>query len=104
MTLILSWLFSPLGRAAGIAVLVLTLLGGVYTTGYVKGHHNDHVTMTAKIKKEHADAVAKADAARAAAQKSFDAGKDTEKHYSPHNPLKLLPRRLRHGSDGFARD
>lgn len=93
MTALLSLLVSPAARLLGIALLAVSLVTGAY----VKGRVDEHKFVTVKIEKEAADAVAKANAARAAAEKKFDSGRD-------NNRPSIVPGWVRHGSDGFARD
>ena len=74
---LLSLVASPLLRRSGYALLAL----GIVTGAYVKGRHDDYKYMyakqqaaIAKAKKEDADAIAAANAARDAALKKFDNG------------------------------
>lgn len=97
---VLSVIGTPIGRAIGYALLAVSLVGGVY----VKGRYDEHKvmyrheqTVLAQQKKEADDAIAAANAARDTAQKKFDNGKF-------NNRPGRLPGRVRHGSDGYARD
>ena len=100
MTALLSLVASPLIRVAVYALLAIGAVTGVY----VKGRVDEHKVMYAKqlaaiaaAKKEDADAIAAANAARDAALKKFDDGKFNAR------PRGLFGR-VRNGSDGFARD
>lgn len=99
MPAILLWVLSPIGRAAGIAVLVLSLVGGIYA----KGRYDDHVAYTKQLTKEAVHAVTKADDARAAADKKFIANPPVADPKPRHRTLRH-PFSVRHDPDGFARD
>lgn len=88
---------SPLGRAVLITLVLAVAVAGAYFTGVVKGSRAEHVALAAQYQKEIADADARADAARAAADKKFSAGRF-------NNRPGLIPGRVRKGTDGFARD
>lgn len=90
---ILLWFLSPIGRYVAIGLVVLSAVGFIYG----KGRYDDHVAYTAKIEREAADAVAKANAASDAADKKFHS------HPIARGPK---PHRwsLRHDPDGFSRD
>ncbi len=103
MTVLLSLLTaiaSPLGRAIGLALVALSLLTGVYASGRVHQYQVDKAHEQAVLvqqQKEADNAIAAANAARAAAEKKYD---DSLRARRPG----ILPRRVRDGSDGFARD
>lgn len=96
-TVVGSLLSNPIGRAIIYAVLAVTLLWGDYLYGYVHGRVREHAIMVAQSQKEIANAVASANAARAAAQNKLARGRFS-------NRPGVLPGRVRHGSDGYARD
>jgi hypothetical protein len=93
MLAVLSFLLSPIGRVVGVAALALSLVGGIYAAGA----YNDHRAYTAKLEKEAANAVDKANAARLAADKKFNS-----------HPILVGPKphawSLRHDPDRFSRD
>jgi len=93
MSAFILWFLSPIGKYFAIAILVLSVVGGIYG----KGRYDDHVAYTAKLEKDAAHAVDKAKSARAAADKKFDA-----------HPIVVGPKphrwSVRHDPDGFARD
>lgn len=94
---VVSWILSPLGKYISIALLILAAVGGIYAKARVDQYRADE----ARIERNAADAVKKADTARTAAQTKFDKGDYTSK---PNVGAKrLLPFR-RKASDGFARD
>ena len=97
---LLSLVASPLFRVAGYALLAMASVTGVYVKGRrgrVQVHVREATGRNCRTKKADADAIAAANAARDAALKKFDNG-----GFSAH-PGGVLGR-LRHGSDGFARD
>jgi hypothetical protein len=83
-----------LTKVAVVAVVLLAVNGGFFVAGQVSQRNFDQ----AQYKQEAANAVAKADAARDAADKKFVAGKFTAR---PSNLPKFLQPRP---TDGFARD
>lgn len=93
MLAVLSFFLSPIGRIVGVAVLALSLVGGIYA----KGRHDDHLAYTIKLEKEAADAVERAKSAREAADKKFNS-----------HPITVGPKphrwSLRHDPDRFSRD
>lgn len=89
---------SPLGRAVIVTIVLVTLVVGGYFAGVVKGSRTEHAALTVQYEKDIADANARADAARAAADKKFVAGRYTKPQRS------FIPGRVHNGSDGFARD
>jgi len=100
LTTVAAFLNNPLIRVLLYVAVVL----GAYVGGDVRGRIIEHRHMvaheqmvTAQLKKEAADAVAKADAARAAAVKKFNRGGFNPRH-------SIVPGRVRRGSDGWARD
>lgn len=97
---LLSLVASPLIRVAVYALLAIGAVTGIYVKGRVDEHkvmYAKQQAAIAKAKKEDADAIAAANAARDAALKKFDNG-----GFSAH-PGGLFGR-VRHGSDGFSRD
>jgi hypothetical protein len=84
---------NPLVRYLVVALAVLGVVAGADIHGRVAQHRID----IAQFNKEAADAVAQADAARAAADKKFVGGKF-------NNRPSVVPGRVRHGNDGFSRD
>ncbi len=67
---IVSWLISPVGRIAGVVMLVLAIAAAIYA----KGRHDDRVAFKEKIERESAAFVQKANSARKSAGDKFDAG------------------------------
>jgi hypothetical protein len=97
-------LLGPLVKYVALAVAFVALLFAVMIYGDVHGRHRQQAIDTKAFqeiikenKQETADAVAHALAARAAADKKFDAGR-----FDAH-PRGVVGR-VHHGSDGFARD
>lgn len=70
MTAILAFILSPIGRWVGGALVIITLLGGIYA----KGRHDGKLSYKAKIEREIAAAIDKGDAGRADTLKQLDAG------------------------------
>lgn len=98
---LVSFVFSPIGKWVSIGLVIAAAVGGIYG----KGYYDSHEAYKAKMERQAADAVTKADAARSAAQKKFDEGKDAAPSPLPkYDPRNLIPHRMRNGSDGFARD
>lgn len=93
LTFVGALLSSPLVRGLIYVLVVVLAFGG----GIIKGRVAEHTYMVVEQQKEAANAVAEADAARAAAAKKFSSGKF-------NNRPGLVPGRVHHGSDGFARD
>lgn len=98
------FVFNLAGNPLGRVVLIVALAVGAYMAGDVRGRLKEHDRCKAQIvqlqeqsKKEAADAVAKADAARQAAEQKFNSGRF-------NNRPGIVPRSVRHGSDGFSRD
>ncbi len=94
-----TWFLSPIGRYVGSAMVILTIIGGVYA----RGRYDDHVAYTAQLTQEAADAVAKAEAARAGAEKNFDAHPVVPNPKPRHRSLRH-PFSVRHDPDRFSRD
>ena len=67
---IATWFVSPIGRIAGLVLLVLAAIGAIYA----KGRYDNNVAFKEKIERESTKAVNKADAARRDAGQRFDAG------------------------------
>lgn len=93
ISVVLQFLASPIGRVLVYALLVV----GAYGVGDIRGRVFEHRSMVAHEKQEVANAVAEANAARDAADKKFVGGQF-------NNRPGLVPWRVHHGSDGFARD
>jgi hypothetical protein len=94
-------LLSPVVRVVGLALAALAIVASIY----VKGRVDEHGTMVkheqaalAELKKEQKDEIAAAEAARAAAEKKFDAGRYNARPSGVRGRLRPRP------SDGFSRD
>jgi hypothetical protein len=90
---ILTFFLSPVGRLLGIGLLVVALIAGIDIHARVSQFRADQ----ARIEREAATAVSKANEARKAAVNKFDNGGDSDRP-------SVVPGRVRHGTDGFARD
>jgi hypothetical protein len=97
MIALLTAFLGPTARTLGM-VLAGAVAFSVWTGGvYLKGRLNERSWQIAHMQQEAAQADAKANDARAAADKKFTDGKF-------NNRPSFVPGRVRHGSDGFARD
>jgi hypothetical protein len=90
---VILWLLSPIGRYVAVGAIIAAAFGGWTIKERLAQYHADQ----AKFQQEAADAVAKANAARAAADKKFKSH-PIQRGPKPHSWS------LRHDPDGFARD
>lgn len=73
MTAILTFIFSPIGRYAVIALVAVSAIGGIY----IKGRSDGKTAYKSKIEREIKNAIDKGDAARERALRDFDASPDS---------------------------